>query len=326
MKTPTQHFLQLRPQGAYAQIDDLLRLRFSARDLLLSAKRPATSLLAGGKRTRFRGRGIDFEEVRLYQAGDDIRSIDWRVTARTQVTHTKLFSEERERPIFIACDLRSPMFFGTKQCFKSVLASHLATSLGWAALAGSDRVGGLVFGDRDHRDIRPKRSKHALLEFIHQLHSYGNKLDKPFASLSTNSLLNILQNSRRHAKPGSAVFIISDFHDFNNDCERQLFQLSRHSDVTLFHIADPMEKSLPAACDMNVTDGISKRALGTLDTRFAKQYSESVGAHAQHLQRSCQKLGITLAGFSTDGDPQAQLQELYGRSRSHSSTQVQSTT
>ena len=72
MKTPI-HFLQLRPQGAYAQIDDLLRLRFSARDLLLNAKRPATSLLAGGKRTRFRGRGIDFEEVRLYQAGDDIR-------------------------------------------------------------------------------------------------------------------------------------------------------------------------------------------------------------------------------------------------------------
>lgn len=317
--------LQLRPQGAHVAIEDLLRLRFCARDLSLSTRRPATSLLAGGKRTRFRGRGIDFEEVRLYQAGDDIRSIDWRVTARTQVPHTKLFSEERERPIFIACDLRSPMFFGTKQCFKSVLSSHIAVTLGWVALANADRVGGLVFGDTDQRDIRPKRSKHALLEFIHQLHKYDRQLSKPFASESGSSLTDIIEHTRRHAKPGCAVFIISDFHDFNSDSERQLFQLSRHCDVTLMHVCDPMEKSLPKVSGISVTDGVSRRALSAQDARFAQQYEAVASENISHIQQSCQKLGIAMTSFSTDGDPQQQLRELYSRHSRRPSTQTTTT-
>ena len=114
------------PQGAYCQLENLLGSRFIAGDLKLGKLRPARSLLAGSERTRYRGRGMDFEEVRLYQPGDDIRSIDWRVTARTQVPHTKLYREERERPIFVLVDQRSPMFFGSKRCFKSVLAAYLA--------------------------------------------------------------------------------------------------------------------------------------------------------------------------------------------------------
>lgn len=317
--------LHLRPTGVHVAIEDLLRLRFCARDLSLSSRRPATSLLAGGKRTRFRGRGIDFEEVRLYQAGDDIRSIDWRVTARTQVPHTKLFSEERERPIFIACDLRSPMFFGTRQCFKSVLASHIAVTLGWVALASADRVGGLVFGDTDQRDIRPKRSKHALLEFIHQLHSYDQRLNKPYICSNGNSLTDIIEHTRRHAKPGCAVFMISDFHDFDHNSERQLFQLSRHCDVTLMHVGDPMEQSLPKASGISVTDGVSRRALSAQDARFARQYEAAACEHMNHLQQSCQKFGIALASFATDGDPQQQLRELYSQHARRPQTTTTST-
>lgn len=310
----TNALLNLRPSGVYAKVDDLLQLRFGARNLLLFARRPATSLLAGGKRTRFRGRGIDFEEVRLYHPGDDIRAIDWRVTARTQVPHTKLFSEERERPVFVCTDLRSPMFFGTRQCFKSVLACHLASSLSWAALANSDRVGGLVFGDSDHRDIRPKRSKHSVLEIIQQLNLFGTKLKQPFSLGDQNNLFKIFENSRRLAKPGSAIFIISDFHDFNEDCERQLFQLSRHCDVTLFHVIDPMEKSLPATGQINITDGQQRRLLNAQDARFAAQYQQQASEHLQRLQQSCQKYNVALASFSTDSDPQQQLRELYSSS------------
>ena len=124
----------LNPAGAYSDLAQLLRLRFAAQDLKLFAKRPVRSLLTGGERTRFRGRGIDFEEVRLYQPGDDIRTIDWRVTARTQVPHTKIFREERERPVFMVADQRATMFFGSQRCFKSVLCAHICALLGWAAL------------------------------------------------------------------------------------------------------------------------------------------------------------------------------------------------
>jgi len=311
-----------RPVGAYPQIEQLLQQRFIARDLSLFARRPAVSLLAGGRRTRFRGRGVDFEEVRLYQPGDDIRSIDWRVTARTQIPHTKLFSEERERPVFIVCDLRSSMFFGTRQCFKSVLACTLASALGWSALAAADRVGGLVFGDTQLRDIRPKRSKHALLALIHQLHDFASQLTAPYSPLShansdsnrhTNSLERILTDTRRLAKPGSAVFIISDCHDFNEACERQLHQLSRHCDLTLFQIFDPMEMSLPSGSDITVTDGVQRRALSTLDARFARRYKNSADAQLSQLQQACQKLGVALASVATDSDSHSLLRELYGK-------------
>ena len=112
------------PRGAYVSLDQLLQLRFPAQLLNLFSNRLSRSELAGNMSTRFRGRGMDFEEVRQYQVGDDVRSIDWRVTARTQIPHTKIYREERERPVIVALDQRSPQFFGSKNCFKSVLGAY----------------------------------------------------------------------------------------------------------------------------------------------------------------------------------------------------------
>src|SRR5210317_1518756 len=114
-------------RGAYTQLDDLIAQRFPAQQLTLKRRNRALSALAGPNKTNFRGRGIDFEEVRNYQPGDDIRTIDWRVTARTGNAHTKLFREERERPVMVVTDQRSGMFFGSSHCCKSVLAAQLAS-------------------------------------------------------------------------------------------------------------------------------------------------------------------------------------------------------
>ena len=135
----------------------------------LGRRNRALSVLAGPNKSNFRGRGIDFEEVRNYQPGDDIRSIDWRVTARTGTAHTKLFREERERPVLVAVDQRSSMFFGSSHCFKSVLAAQLASLLAWSALDAGDRVGGLVFNDASHREIRPRRSRKTVLALLSQI-------------------------------------------------------------------------------------------------------------------------------------------------------------
>jgi len=105
---------QDQPHPATANLKDMVRLRYGARDLTGFPKVQARQMLAGGHKSRFRGRGMDFDQVRIYQPGDDVRSIDWRVTARTQTPHTKIFSEEREKPILVITDLRSPMFFGSK--------------------------------------------------------------------------------------------------------------------------------------------------------------------------------------------------------------------
>ena len=304
----------LNPIGAYSELAQLLRLRFAAQDMKLFAQRPARSLLTGGERTRFRGRGIDFEEVRLYQPGDDIRTIDWRVTARTQIPHTKVFREERERPVFMVADQRSSMFFGSQRCFKSVLSAHICALLGWAALGNSDRIGGLVFGDSDQRDIRPRRSKHAMLELLHQLRDYNHRLKSPTPAPEGNKLVDILADTRRIAKPGCALFIVSDFHDFDKSCEQQLFELARHADVTLIHLFDPLESQLASNGSLTISNGAERCQIPAGDRRFQTAFHAHYLQHLQNLTRSCQRLKVSLLSYATNDDVQTLLRERFSKS------------
>ena len=302
---------QLNPQGAYVNLANLLRVRFAAQDLRLFVKRAVKSQLNGAERTRFRGRGMDFEEVRLYQAGDDVRSIDWRVTARTQVPHTKLYREERERPVFVLVDQRAPMFFGSQRCFKSVLAAHIAANLAWAALNNSDRIGGLIFGDSAQRDIRPRRSKHAVLELLHQLQEFNQQLRSPIRSQDGKSLQALLNDARRIAKPGCALFLISDFYDYDQQCEQQLFELARHTDVTLIHVFDPLEKHLQSNSRLTVSDGSARLQLPTDETKFQEAYQNAYAQRLDFLTRSVKRLAIPLLSYATTDNLQQLLRERF---------------
>lgn len=309
----------LNPRGAYTELAALLRCRFAAQDLKLFAHQPARSLLSGGERTRFRGRGMDFEEVRLYQPGDDIRSIDWRVTARTQVAHTKIFREERERPVFMLVDQRSPLFFGSTRCFKSVLAAHIAALLGWAALANGDRLGALVFGDHTQRDVRPRRSKHAVLELLHQLQDYNHRLSSPITPVQqgqkANSLNQMLADARRIAKPGCALFIISDFHDLDTGAEQQLFELARHTDVTLIHVYDQLERKLISNSPLTISNGSERLQLAANEKAFQQAYTNQFDQQLALLTNICKRLRIPLLSYATHDDIQDGLRKAFGRKK-----------
>ena len=229
---------------ATASLSEMIRLRYGARELTGFPKIQARQMLAGGHKSRFRGRGMDFDQVRIYQPGDDVRSIDWRVTARTEVPHTKIFSEERERPILVISDLRSSMFFGSQR-LKSVVACEISAALAWAGLAANDRAGGLIFGQQEQMDVKARRSHHAVLQFIHGLQEYSAKLldiqqtEGPQPDLY--SLAEILEEARRFVLPGSTIFIVSDFHDLNDDCERHVFELARHGNLNFCQVFDNIE-------------------------------------------------------------------------------------
>ena len=137
--------------------------------LEIGTKKRASSLMAGTQRSPFKGRGINFEEVRRYQPGDEIRHMDWRVTARTGEPHLKLFQEERERPVIFVVDFTASMFFGTRVAFKSVIAARVATLLAWAALARGDRVGSLIFSEHGHQDLRPRGGRSGVLRSEHRV-------------------------------------------------------------------------------------------------------------------------------------------------------------
>jgi uncharacterized protein (DUF58 family) len=301
-------------EGAYTCIDDLLNLRFVAGDLRLSPLQLSRSQLAGSFRTRFRGRGMEFEEVRHYQAGDDIRSIDWRVTARTQVPHTKLFREERERPVILMLDQRPGMFFGSRTCFKSVLAAHCAAILGWVALGNNDRIGGLIFNDREERDLRPQRSRHAQLNLLQEIDRFNHDLKSPISEENAIPLATRLNDLRRIAKPGSAVVIISDFAGFDTECEERLYQLCRHCDVTLLHIADPLEHTLPSGNLLTISNGQQRRRLNGASQQLRNSYQQAFETQLDQLQHSAMRLGLPLLPMSTDEAAFSQLQTLFGKS------------
>jgi len=294
--------------GAYTRLEQLVALhRFAAR-LSLSAKRQSGSALAGEWRTHQRGRGIDFDQVRAYQAGDDIRSIDWRVTARRQAPHTKVYREERERPVLLAADLRSPMFFGSQHCFKAVLASALIATLGWIALAGRDRVGGLVFGDHEHRDIRPRRSRHSVLELLQQLHAFSHRLSTPCPTDPPAPLSALLDKLLHTSRPGTGLYIASDFHDLDHTGEQRLHQLARHSDLTLFLISDPLEYGLPDSDELWIGNGRQRAAVSDLH-----RPGELLAQRDRRLRELCTRLAIPLHHLSTADSPLPLLQQLYGQ-------------
>lgn len=280
--------------GVYSATEELLRLRYLAADLTLVTRRNSSAIMDGSQRTHYRGRGMEFSEVRPYQAGDEIRNIDWRVTARTQSPHTKLYQEERERPVFVMVDQRSPMFFGSRTQFKSVFAAELAAIIGWTAQANNDRIGALVFGDYSQRDIRARRGKHAVLELLHQLLAYNHALATPVPQPDCTSMASMLTDLRRVAKPGSSVFVLSDFHDFDSACQEPLATLTRHCDATLINIYDPLEKQLPDRGLLPVTDGKHKLLLDAQSKTTRTEFKHRFNQHLQLMRTTCGNAGIPL--------------------------------
>jgi uncharacterized protein (DUF58 family) len=307
-----QALLQQPPEGAYVDLATLIGLRFAGSQLQLWRRKRALSVLTGPNKSNFRGRGIDFEEVRNYQAGDDIRTIDWRVTARTGTAHTKLFREERERPVLLVVDQRTSQFFGSRHCFKSVLAAHLASLLAWSALDNGDRVGALVFNDRQHREIRPRRSRKTVLAILSEIVNYNRALpqDAPGAA---DSFTEMLSKLRRVARPGSSVYLVSDFHGASEARAREhLFRLAQHTEITALACSDPLELSLPRGGTYAVTDGRERAQLNTTDPRLREAFERQARARAASLAEDLQRLGIPLLQLSTGESPYRVLQHFYG--------------
>lgn len=299
--------------GTVATIEQLLTLRHKAAELTFFPRVMANSPLTGLHRSRLRGRGMDFDEVRPYQAGDDIRTIDWRVTARTTTPHTKIFREERERPVLLIADLRGNMLFGSRR-LKAVVACEVTAALAWAGLAANERIGGMIFTAEGQQDIRSKRSHHVVLRLIHALHEAGNALLK--RSHSDLSLTEITQDMRRVVHPGTSVFLISDFHDMDANCEANLSKLARHSDLTLIQVYDELEARLPPpGTAYQVFDGQNRFTLDTGSRDARQRYEQRFNQRQQQLGKIADRLQAPLIRVKTSSAVMPLLHKAYGRGR-----------
>jgi len=227
------------------ELIDLVVLRGAARGLSLHAHRPALAQLYGGHRSAQRGRGLEFEEVRPYAAGDDARSIDWRVTARRGKPHTKLFREERERPVWLVADLHPGLFFGSRRQFKSALLLQAAALLAWVAALGGDRVGAVITSGSAAPHILPPRTREAgVLPILQTLVDCQPRAPGVPAPASLSSALTTL---RPLLQPGSLVLVLSDFSALSSATQDLLSGVSAQNDFRLLWLTDPLERSgLPA--------------------------------------------------------------------------------
>lgn len=293
----------------------LIRLAGPARAIALNVLR-VNSLQTGAYVSRFRGRGMEFDESRPYQPGDDPRSIDWRVTARSTTAYTKLFREERERPVLIAVDLRSNMHFATQGCFKSVNASRAAALLSWAAHHRGDRLGGLIFGDTTHRELKPRLGRRAALRFVHELVEHADWVQRDSDARNEDALTQAMSALRRVSRPGSLVVVISDFAGFSRAAQSYLSSVARHSEVLAVFLSDPLERELPPPGRYRLVSPHDELAIDTYAAPARRDYEHAYEERLEELETFCHRYGVHLMPMSTDDDPVSALQTALGR-RSH---------
>lgn len=301
------HQALYQSKGAIISLQQLLIQRHAAKIVEYVPYTRSIAGISGLHMSKMRGRGIDFEEFRPYQQGDDIRTIDWRVTARTGKPFTKVFREERERPVIVAVDQSSSMFFGSQVAFKSVIAAQAAAIFCWMAIDNGDRVGGLVFSDHDHSLVRPKRSRRSALHLLNQIHRFNTELANP-ASRATNEeerqapggLSKALADIRRITKPGSTLYIISDFTSLDEVAMQYLSQLSQHNNVVCCFVYDTLEENLPVPGYYSITDGKSKGTLNSFSTSARREYQENFNKRMEVLQGDMLKLQIPFLKLRTN--------------------------
>ena len=302
----------------YVSTHQLIQLHHAAQSLPLKVAK-VRALQSGEYYSPFRGRGMEFDEVRLYQPGDDVRTLDWRVTARTGKAHTKLFREERERAVLVWADFRAPMFFATRGVFKSVLAAQTAALLAWSAHHQRDRVGGLIFSEDQHHELRPRGGKSAvlhLLQLLSQMSSLHLAENKSPNTLSAEqeqaACYQALMRLRRVSKPGSLICLISDFRDFDQQAESVLTQISQHNDVIMLFVHDPIEEALPDAGIYRVGN---EQQVFDIDTSSHKSRQSYAARHVQktaELKNMCMRHGMSFISLSTQDDLLATLRrQLY---------------
>ncbi len=278
-------------------LNPLIKLHHQARQLSFGTRRKVRSALSGNYASSFKGRGMDFDETRIYQPGDDIRSMDWRVTARTGQPHTKIFKEERERPVFFVTDLSASMHFATRGAFKSVIAAQATALLAWAASDHGDRVGGVVFSDKQHIELPPKARQHGVLRLLKTL----EKLDSTpnDGSSVTQGLTQALNRLRKITHPGSLIFISSDFYHLNEEAERHFSYLSRHNDIVGVLIRDPLEVTPPPPDRYSISNGQNVSVFNTSSKKIQEKYHSFFQEKYERINSIFRKHSARLIELST---------------------------
>lgn len=275
------------PSGVYIDLPELIALRAHARGFSFLPRQPVRSLLAGQHASRLRGRGLNFEELRRYIPGDDPRTIDWKVTARTRQMHSRVFTEERERPVLLVVDQRMSLFFGSRSKLKSVIAAEMAAIAAWRTLAVKDRIGAVVFGDTDQSVIRPQRSQATVMMILKALVERNQSLRADAPPSNPMQLNKALRQARDLATHDFLVVLITDASGANQETRQLATEISQHNDLFVVFVSDPLETDFTARDRAVVSDGhlqleVSSR-VSAIRTEFQEDFQSRLAQAKQFL-------------------------------------------
>ncbi|MGU9850548.1 DUF58 domain-containing protein [Pseudomonas koreensis] len=299
----------------YVSLAQLMALEFKARDLSLLARQPQGSILAGKHASRLRGRGLNFDELRRYQPGDDLRHLDWRASLRTGKPVVRTFTEERDRPALIVVDQRMSMFFGSQRSFKSALAAELAALAAWMVFNAGDRVGGLVFNDQRIDSIAPLRSRkrvEALLSHVAQQNQTLNAAN-PDAE-DEDQLDKALQRCLALAGHDHLICVVSDFAGAGERTLQLMRQLRAHNDVIALQVYDPLALKLPSDGRLLVTQGQLQVELAVEKRSVHQPLGDYLGGRLKDVATLLRRSQVPLMMFSTAEEAHAQLRAELGKS------------
>jgi uncharacterized protein (DUF58 family) len=278
------------------------------RQIEVVAAKLVDQLLAGRYRSIFRGLGIEFDEVREYVAGDDVRTIDWNVTSRTGSPHTKIFREEREITLFLIIDVSASLFAGSGEIAKNEYAALVFAILALSAVKNSDRVGAAFFSDRIEGWVSPGKGRKHILRMVHDLITIRPR--------GTGSDLELaIKGAYRNLKRRGICFIISDFR--TGGYQESLSLLARRHDVVAVKITDPVDYTFPAAAVVELEDPESGETVvaGGLSPSFRESYRRHWNDYHVQWLSDCQRRGVETLVLSTSEDPGPELLRFFQRRR-----------
>jgi uncharacterized protein (DUF58 family) len=302
----------VQPARVTIDLDHLLLLKAEARGFSFLLRQPVSSLLAGRHASRLRGRGLAFEELRHYQQGDDVRTIDWKATARLRSPQVRVYSEERERPVLFVIDQRRPMFFGSRRAMKSVTAAEITALGAWRALGSGDRVGGIVFNETELVDLRPQRGQPQVLRLLHETARLNQALATNTTPSGTLTLNHALDAARRRANHDHLVVLVSDFDGADDETRRLATQIAAHNDMLAIAVYDPLGASLQGLPGMLADTGNGSVAI-PLDAGFPAAFQRAFARRLDEWTEIFRALKVPVLPISTATPPAEQLRELFGR-------------
>jgi len=300
-------------EGVYVRLDELVRLQYKASGFSFLPRQPIHSVLSGRHASRLRGRGLNFEELRNYLPGDDTRNIDWKVTARTRTPYVRVYTEEKDRTVWLLIDQRVNMFFGSTSRMKSVVAAEVAALSAWRVLSVGDRVGALVFDDSDIVVVPPHRSRDRVMQILKQVVNKNHALSADSGLEPDAGKLNeALKQVSILARHDCLVCLITDGNGLNPETRRYITRLSEHNDVLTAFIYDPLERDMPAAGRLRFADGEGQLEADTSDRKLRRSFQYEFEQRLEQMQSASRRFSIPLLPLDTASPVPEQIRDLLG--------------